>query len=73
MVESATLIPGFSYVRPSNSLPYPTCSLDFNFGGPIGGEIATRDFAFIASMAYETNATILQEYYDVSAFERISV
>jgi lipase ATG15 len=60
----ATLIPGFVYVREENTLPYPTCSLDFNSGGPTGGVVNTIDFAFMAAMAYETNATRLQEFYD---------
>lgn len=59
----ATLVPGFTYERGENSLPYPTCSLDFNANGP-AGVIATIDFAFVAAMAYETNATRLQEFYD---------
>ena len=48
-----TLLPGFSYSREENSLPYPSCNLDFNTDGPSGGIIATRDFAFLSAMAYE--------------------
>lgn len=65
---NATPIPGFSYEREQNSLPYPTCSLDFNTGGEtggvLGGVIATTDFTFVAAMAYESNDTIRQEYYN---------
>lgn len=60
-----TLVPGFSYEREQNSLPYPTCELDFNGGiGRNDGVVATPDFSFVAAMAYETNATKLQEQYD---------
>lgn len=49
-----TLAPGFSYIREEDSLPYPTCSLDFNSVGQ-GGIISTVDFAFMASMACKFN------------------
>ena len=55
-----TLLPAFRYERDENSLPYPTCSLDFNAGGPV----AMRDFAFLSVMAYETNLTKLQQQLD---------
>ena len=59
-----TLVPGFVYIREENTLPYPTCSLDFNTGSPSGGVVSIIDFVFLASMAYETNSTRLQEFYD---------
>lgn len=58
---NVTFVPGFRYERVDNSLPYPTCSLDFNVGQ---GPIATRDFVFLSTMAYEANTTKLQEQLD---------
>jgi lipase ATG15 len=59
-----TLVSGFSYSREENSLPYPSCNLDFNAHVPSGGIIATRDFAFLSAMAYEGNSTVVQEQLD---------
>jgi lipase ATG15 len=55
-----TFVPAFRYEREQNSLPYPTCLLDFN----AGGRVALGDFAFLSVMAYESNSTRLQKKLD---------
>jgi len=62
---SMTMAPGFQYVRQSNSLPYPTCSLDFHLDDGLAddGVVALRDFVFLSVMAYDTTLN-LQEKLD---------